>query len=424
MLSLRYISLKRNWLVWRSSLYANSLLLMAANGAGAALGFLFWAVSARLYKPQELGLAAAALSAVNLLSMFSMLGLNYALVRFLPEATDPQDTINSSFTIGSMAALALSVTFVAGLSLWSPALLALRGHPLFVVSFVVTTVFTTVTVLLNSIFLARKRASVACIQTIMFGGMRVVSAAVLAVVAHPVGPFGAWALSLVVSTVCGIVLFLPRVEARRYSPRVTVSQRASKDMVSYALANYLSSVLWEAPMFLLPLIVVNVAGPKANAYFYVASNVSGLLAIVPTAFSLSLFVYGSHDQEKLTQHAIESIRGTLWLLLPAIGAMVLFGDKVLLIFGRAYLEQGTALLRILALSTLPMTVNFFFFSVRRVQQHLGSVIAATAWILVASLGLSAVLLPRFGLVGTGVAWFAAQASAAMVLIALHLLRRS
>jgi hypothetical protein len=30
----------------------------------------------------------------------------------------------------------------------------------------------------------------------------------------------------------------------------------------------------------MPLLVVNVAGPEANAYFYVASSVSGLLAFL------------------------------------------------------------------------------------------------------------------------------------------------
>jgi len=47
------------------------------------------------------------------------------------------------------------------------------------------------------------------------------------------------------------------------------------------------------------------------------------------------------------------------------------------------------------------------------------VVASPAWILVATLGLSVVLLPRVGLVGVGAAWLAAQASVATVLVARY-----
>jgi O-antigen/teichoic acid export membrane protein len=98
---------------------------MAANIAAAAFGFLFWMVAARLYRPQEVGLAAGALSAIGLLSMLSLLGLDYAMVRFLSHAADPEGIINSSLTVGICMAVVLSLVFVAGLGLWSPGLLSL-----------------------------------------------------------------------------------------------------------------------------------------------------------------------------------------------------------------------------------------------------------------------------------------------------------
>jgi hypothetical protein len=75
---------------------------------------------------------------------------------------------------------------------------------------------------------------------------------------------------------------------------------------------------------------------------------------------------------------------------------------------------------LLALSTLPLTVNFLYFSVRRVQQRMAGVIASTMWILLVTLGLSVLLLPRVGLRGAGVAWFAAQSSVAGVILARYL----
>lgn len=54
---------------------------------------------------------------------------------------------------------------------------------------------------------------------------------------------------------------------------------------------------------------------------------------------------------------------------------------------------------------------------------MAGVIASTVWILVVTLGLSAVLLPRMGLFGVGVSWFAAQASSSALVLAAHALNR-
>lgn len=64
-----------------------------------------------------------------------------------------------------------------------------------------------------------------------------------------------------------------------------------------------------------------------------------------------------------------------------------------------------------------MTVNFLFFSVRRVQQKMAGVVGSTLCILVVTMGLSVLLLPRMGLLGAGLGWFAAQSSVALVLLA-------
>jgi O-antigen/teichoic acid export membrane protein len=188
-------------------------------------------------------------------------------------------------------------------------------------------------------------------------------------------------------------------------------------MRHFASTNYISAVLWSAPASLLPILVTNVAGAEANAFFYVAMSVGGLLAIVPTAVSMALFAHGSHDETDLHHRAFESARFSLVLLVPAIVGIFLVGGKVLLIFGRAYSDAGTRLLWVLALSTLPLTVNYLFFSVRRVQQRMAGVIAGTVWVLIVTLGLSVVLLPAVGLLGAGIAWFVAQTSLALVILA-------
>jgi O-antigen/teichoic acid export membrane protein len=194
-------------------------------------------------------------------------------------------------------------------------------------------------------------------------------------------------------------------------------------MAHFASTNYVSAVLWGAPVSLLPILITNAAGVEANAYYYVASSVSGLLAMVPIAASMSLFAHASRDATDLIRSAVQSARFSLVLLVPAIVGIFLIGGRVLLIFGRAYSNAGTGLLWVLALSTLPLAVNYLYFSVRRVQQRMAGVVAGAVWVLFVTLGLTVILLPRIGLPGAGIAWFAAQASLAAVILGRFVLDR-
>jgi O-antigen/teichoic acid export membrane protein len=392
--------------------------LVVANVVSAAFGFFFWTAAARLYPPRDVGLAAAAVSAVGLLAMLSGLGLDYALVRFLPVAVRPQEIINSCLTIGSVVAFLVAVTFLAGLGLWSPAMVRVRSDPVYAVSLVVAAVLTTVTVFMAAVYLSRKNARMVFGQSLIFGGAKVATVIAFAAAgAGAVGLLGAWVVGLVAAVGVGLAFFLPHVKIGNFRFRPALAREVVNDMRHFASTNYISAVLWSAPASLLPILVTNVAGAEANAFFYVAMSVGGLLAIVPTAVSMALFAHGSHDETDLHHRAFESARFSLVLLVPAIVGIFLVGGKVLLIFGRAYSDAGTRLLWVLALSTLPLTVNYLFFSVRRVQQRMAGVIAGTVWVLIVTLGLSVVLLPAVGLLGAGIAWFVAQTSLALVILA-------
>lgn len=408
---------------WRSSLYLNSSFLMAANIVAAAFGFLYWTVAARLYPAADVGLAAATISAIGLVSMLASLGLDYALVRFLPDAADPQTVINSSMTIAGGAALVLSIVFMAGLDIWSPALLLVRTRPVLLISFFAAAVFTTVTWLLSGTYLARRRADLALAQASVFSIVKVLLAVGFAFAASATGLVGAWTIGLALAAGCGVGLFLVSSEGGGHQVAVTFKREVVNDMTHFAFANYVSLLLWSGPGFVLPLLVVNLLGPSANAHFYIAWSVGGLIAMVPMAVSLSLFAHGSIETHLLEQQTVAGAKFVLLLLLPAVAAILLLGDRVLLLFGPSYSREGLQLLRMLTVSTLPMAVNYFFFSVRRVQQRMGGVIASATWILVVTVGISVVLVPRLGLFGVGMGWFAAQASSAAVVGVRYLLSR-
>jgi len=55
--------------------------------------------------------------------MLSLLGFDIGLIRYLPRETDKGGMGGSCFTIAAVAAALLSLVFLCGLHIWSPALL-------------------------------------------------------------------------------------------------------------------------------------------------------------------------------------------------------------------------------------------------------------------------------------------------------------
>src|SRR3990170_9161223 len=158
MVALPSLAIRQLKVLFHSSLYANSIYLIAASVVNTAFGFFFWTTAARLYRLQEVGLSAAAVSAISLLVVLSGLGLDAVVVRFLPHAADPRRIVNFSLMTGGMAAFVSCLVFLAGLGFWSPALAPLRQSPAFMASLIVSAVCSTLSGLCGGVFLAGKRA--------------------------------------------------------------------------------------------------------------------------------------------------------------------------------------------------------------------------------------------------------------------------
>ena len=69
---------------------------------------------ARLYTTTEVGLGSAIIAAMNLIALFSVLGLNFSIIRFLPRAARPQELVNSAFILTGLVALVVAAIFIAG----------------------------------------------------------------------------------------------------------------------------------------------------------------------------------------------------------------------------------------------------------------------------------------------------------------------
>ena len=402
----------------RIPLYSNALYLMINSAVTAALGLVFWILAARFYLAEDVGLASATISAMVLLSLLATLGLGYALIRFLPNSGKAANAmINTCFTIAGLASTIIALIFIAGLGIWSPALLFLQHDPVFLSAFIIFTATSTLYNLVGRTFVARRQAGFTLAQGAFFNVIRLVLVFFLAAFFATFGIFASWGIGHIVALGIGILLFLPKVQTG-YRLFPLVKREVLSKMVHFSFTNYAATLIWFAPTFILPLMVVNLLGAEANAYFYIAWAIANVLFSVPLSTSFSLFAEGSYDEGRLGQNTRRSLVFTFAIIFPALLLIILVGDKILLLFSRAYAENATSLLRVLAISALPLSLNNIYFGVKRVEMKMKSVVLLNAFIAIATLGLSWFLLPRMGITGVGVAWLSSQGAVALAIIVI------
>ena len=398
----------------RVSLYRNAGYLMLASGVNSLAGFVFWAVAARLYPAEGVGLAAAAISAIGLLALLSTLGMDYGLIRFLPGSGDKvKNILNSCFTLSGLVSVALAVIFLAGLKLWSPALLRIQQNPVFFISFVIFALAAVYRVFAERTFIAGRRAGFALTQGLVFNLLRFIPLVALAPLFNVFGIFASWGIGLGLAVIVSIPFLIPRVQPG-YRPAPKIDRKSIGNMMHFSFANYGANIFWAIPILCLPLMVVNLLGAEANAYFYVGWALGYLLVSIPVTVSFSLFAEGSHSEEQLGHNIDRSLR-LLLVLVPVIAIVFLAGERVLALFGSAYAENATTLLWVLAVSAIPVGLNHTYFTVKRVQKRMRGVIGLSAFIAVVTMVLSYLLLPRVGIIGAGIGWLIPQAIVAVAI---------
>ncbi|NOZ76368.1 MAG: oligosaccharide flippase family protein, partial [Euryarchaeota archaeon] len=121
---------------FRDPLYRNSYYLMANTITGVGAGFLFWLFAARFYSPEEVGIATAIISAMNFLVIISLLGLNFSIIRYLPEEKEKSRLINTCVTLVSATSASIALIFILAVNHITPSLEILK-EPIYMVLFVI-----------------------------------------------------------------------------------------------------------------------------------------------------------------------------------------------------------------------------------------------------------------------------------------------
>jgi len=402
--------------IYSDSLYRNGIYLLLSSAITNGLGFVFWIVAARLYPAASIGLNTAAISAAMLISSLSNLGINQSLVRFLPiQGDSARQFINSSLTFVGIVAIILLVIFLSGMSVWLPALLPIFNQPIYVIALALLAVLQPVLSLAGQASIARHKSNFVFIQNAIVGFVKLAALLLLATSFADFGILSSWGIAMLLTFPISILLFVPKsVPGYRFSP--SLNKDILKDITKYSFANYLADILWMSPAMILPLLITNILGTVQNAYFFIAWNIVNVIAAIPIALSTSLFAEGANEAAYMAGRLRKCVSAIATILIPVVIMVVCFADIILLLFGAQYSENSTNLLRVIALSTIPLSINLVYIYMMRIQNEMRGAIGVAFTINFITIFVSIVLLPKLGVLGAALAWLSAQIIPAGVIL--------
>ncbi len=398
----------------KTPLYRNALYLILNAAITYLFGFLFWIVVARFYSETEVGFSSAIISAISLLSLLSLVGTNFSVIRFLPGTARPRELINSISTLVALVTMVTAAIFVIGADLWSPALSFVKNNAIFYLTFLVAAVLLTLSQLLDSVFIAKRRAQFVLCRSAIFSLVRIPLLALLVIYFHTFGVIAAWGIALGIALIISYFLFLPKV-ITGYRPGLMLNLGYFRDIQRYSGHSYLASLIAQAPGMILPLMVINLLGTESNAYFYIAWMIAHSLSAVSYSISQSLFAEGSISWRYMREKIGSSLKFTYLLLIPVVLILVIAGKWILLAFGLSYAANAVYLLSLLGLASLPRGIIHIYISFLRVKNSLKEIIIIQTLTAITILALSLLIMPAHGIIAVGYVWLGVHLIVAVAL---------
>lgn len=389
---------------------AISSSLVGTHAATSVLGLLFWTLAARQFTVEAVGVAGAAVSSMALLGTLGTFGLGTLLIARLPHTPqgDRRVLVRTALLTAGLLGLLLAVVvpLVAIFVFDAQNLRDVAGSPPRALLFALGTALMGAALVLDQAVLVLGSGALQLERNVAASVTKVVVLVGLSATDQTSGMavFLAWTVGTLVS--------LPLVGWRTRGGRALergsrlVDPSSLRGLGRAAAGHHALNTTLQAPLQLLPLIVLVVLSAGDNGVFTTALQVTGFVFALPYAISVGLFAAAEGDEREV----LRKMRFTLplGLAVSVLANLALFplAPHILSIFGAVYADGGTAVLRVLVLAGIPFVVKDHFVALRRVQGRTGEATVVMLGFTVVELAAAYAGAQAGGTVGLCLAWVA------------------
>ena len=389
------------------SLLRNGLYIMGTTAVTSLFGFVFWIIAARVLDAEDVGRAAALVSAMLFVGVFTNLGLGQVFISRLPSRADGHDwslTVTTALLATTLASLAGGASAAVALPLLIPSLKGGLSAATFLI-LPLGVIGASCSLVLDYAFIAERHAKPSFLRNAAGALLRVVliGAAALGPLSSAAGLLAVWVASFLLVDAFTLIRTLPALH-RRFRPTLDGWRQELVAMRGLIAGHQSINLGSQATTYLLPVIVSGRLGPTDNAYFYSTFMLASGLFFIAPAIANSLFVEGAHHPHHLERDVRRAARHIATLAVFPMVVLLIGGPLLLGFFGPEYADEGTGLLYVLVGAALFDAGYQLAIGVLRARHRLRDAAIATWVTLVLAIGSTWVLLPPLGLVGAGIGW--------------------
>lgn len=377
------------------------LAVMSSGAATGVLGFAFWTAAARGYDAAEVGRASAIISSATLIAILANFSLGNLYERFLPLAgRDTHRLVRHGTTFALGAAVLFGVVFV----LVGPRE-QLFPHPVEMALFPVAVAVLSIYALQDQVLVGLGRARMIATKNIGQSTTKLVAVIALIPVATGAAIVWSWVLPAAIITAVIAVVVIRR-ESRRRAGTPALPPR--RELFHFFASSYaINSVDVTVPL-LVPLIVVAQLGTEMNAYFsmcWLVVNTLGVLIGATAAPFIATASTPGADLRSCTRRFVVMCGGAA--VASCLGLLIA-APLILGILGPQYAEEGTRLIRLMALTLPALAIMTIYTALARLQRRLRLAVTSQVVLGVVVVAGSVLTTPRWGIDGVGYTYLVAE----------------
>lgn len=340
--------------VWQRNheLLRNAGSLLATTGVTSVFGFGYWIFAARVFSQSAVGYGSAAISAMTLLGTIGMFGLGTVLIGELPRRGARGGLVAAALAASATGSLILGVGFALVVQAFGSRFVEIDGSPFRMVAFGLGVALTGATLVFDEATIGLLRGGVQLVRNLAMSIAKMAILPIAALVLHD-----AFGVGILLSWMAGTVLSLAPViiMLRRSGSRILhrPDWGLLKSLGKVAMAHNWLNLAITVPPKLIPVLVVVVVSPSANAAFYIAFTIVSLLFMVLSHLSTVLFAIASATPEVIAEKLRFVLRLSLGIGIPAMLVLGVGAHLVLSVFGAGYAKVATLPLWLMLLQYIP-----------------------------------------------------------------------
>ena len=387
--------------------------MLAATMINATGGFLFWILAAHLTSTTEVGTAATLISFTSFVCYATNLGLGITVARFVTSGSLRDRMLLSLAFVTTVVSSSIAALVLA--ALWDERRYGSGSTTAAIAVFVTLTALVSAAPLVDIRLMALRQGDLMLKRAIFVVAAKCALLFVFQTSHQALWLFVVATLPDAASTVVAALL-LTRGTAARWirGPRPA----GLRPLTSFAGAAYLGQLAINAPMILIPVIVLADVTSEEFASFFVAWSATLVVLFVPQALMWALHLEGNRDGARIGDQVSLSLRVSAAATVGCLLIAIVAGPVIPLVFGPGY-QRAATLLPWLVAGVTPLGIVLVYLSSARVEHRNGLSLCIAGSDAVFCVVPCAIATPILGLAGAALSWLAGCLVAAAVAAILH-----